>query len=41
MLGQYLDGDGAVQAGVGSLVDLTHAARAEGRFDLVGAEGGA
>ena len=41
MLGQHLDGDGAVQAGVGGLVDLTHAAGAEGGVDLVGAEGGA
>ena len=41
MLGQHLDGDGAVQAGVGGLVDLAHAAGAEGGVDLVGAEGGA
>ena len=41
MLGQHLDGDRAVQAGVGGLVDLAHAARAEGGVDLVGAEGGA
>ena len=25
MLGQHLDGDGAVQAGVGGLVELSHA----------------
>ena len=38
MLGQHLDGNGAVQAGVGGFVDLTHAARAERGFDLVWAE---
>ncbi len=41
MLGQHLDGNGAVQAGVGGLVDLAHAPCAEGGVDLVGAEGGA
>ena len=41
VLGQDLDGDGAVQAGVAGFVDLTHAARAEGGLDLVGAERGA
>ena len=33
--------DGAVQPGVPRFVDLTHAARAEGGVDLVGAERGA
>ena len=41
MLGQHLDGDRAVQAGVGRLVDLAHAAGAEGGTDLVRAERGA
>ena len=41
MLGQHLDGDGAVQAGVGGLVDLAHAPCAEGGLDLVRAECGA
>ena len=41
MLREDLDGDGAVQAGVASFVDLTHAAFAEGGLDLVRAEGGA
>ena len=41
MLGQHLDGDAAVEAGVGGFVDLAHAARAEGSVDLVGAGGGA
>ena len=42
MLGQHLDGDGAVEAGVGGLVDLAHAPGAEGGgVDLVGAECGA
>ena len=40
MLWQHLDGDGPVQPGVGGLVDLAHAPRAEGGVDLVGAEGG-
>ncbi len=38
---QYLDGDGAVQAGVSGLVDLAHAPSTEGGLDLVGAERGA
>ncbi len=38
MRGEHLDGDGAVEAGVGRLVDLTHTARAERGVDLVGAE---
>ena len=38
MFGQHLDGDGAVQAGVGGFVDLAHAPRAEGSLDLVWAE---
>jgi len=41
MLREDFNGDGAVQAGVGGLVDLTHAARAKAREDLVGAEPGA
>ena len=41
VFGQDFDGDGAVQAGVASLVDLALAARAEGGLDLVGTEGGA
>ena len=41
MLGQDLDGDGAVQAGVSRLIDLSHAPCTEGGLDLVGAEGGA
>ena len=36
MLGEHLDGDRAVQAGVGGLVDLAHSPRAEGGGDLVG-----
>ena len=36
--GQNLDGDGAIQAGVGRLVDLPHPAGANQRHDLVGAE---
>ena len=39
MLGEHLDGDGAVQAGVAGLIHLPHPARAEGGLDL-GAEGG-
>ena len=45
MLGQHLDGDRAVQAGVGGFVHLTHAAGAERGFDsgkgraVVGAQG--
>ena len=41
MLREDFDGDGAVQAGVAGLTDLTHAPGANGREDLVGAEGGA
>ena len=41
VLGEHLDGHGAVQAGVAGLIDLTHPARAEGGLDLVGTEGGA
>ncbi len=41
VLGEHLDGDGAVQPGVTGFVDLTHASRANGREDLVRAEGGA
>ena len=39
VLGEHLDGDGAVQPGVASLVDLALATRAEGGLDLVGTEG--
>ena len=35
---QDFDGDGAVQPGVAGFIDLTHAARAEGREDFVRAE---
>ncbi len=38
---QYFDGDRAVQARVASAIDLTHATRAERRFDFVGAKSGA
>ena len=41
VLGQHLDGDGAVQAGVAGLVDLTHPARADLGGDAVGTERGA
>ena len=41
VLGEDFDGDGAVQAHVAGLIDLPHAARAEGGLDLVGAERGA
>ncbi len=41
VLGQHLDGDRAIQAGVAGLVHFTHAARAEGGLDFIGAEGGA
>ena len=41
MLGQHLAGDGAVQAVVTRFIHLADAARAEGGFDLIGAEGGA
>ena len=40
VLRQHLNGHGAIQARVSGLVDLTHPARAEGGFDLVGAEWG-
>ena len=38
MRGQHLDGDGAVQAGVGGLVDLPHAPFANAGGDVVRAE---
>ena len=38
MRGQDLDGHGAVQPGVPGLVDLSHAAGANQRDDLVGAQ---
>jgi hypothetical protein len=38
MRGKDFDGDDAVEAGVFSFVDLPHAARANERKDLVGAE---
>ena len=41
VLGQDLDGDGAVEPRVGGLVDLAHAAGANRSGDLVGAEPGA
>ena len=41
LLGQHLDGNGAVKAGVAGLVDLTHTARTEGGLDRVGAKAGA
>ena len=41
MLGEDPDGDGAIEAGVPRLVDLTHPASPEGGLDLVGAECGA
>ena len=41
MLGEDLDGDGAVEAGVAGLVHLTHAALADLGGDLVRAERGA
>ena len=41
VFGQHLDGDRAVQAGVGGFVDLAHPPSTEARFDLVWAEGGA
>ena len=40
-LGQDLQRDVAVELGVARPIDLAHAARAEGRLDLVGAEAGA
>ena len=39
--GQHLDGDVAFELGVAGAIDLAHAARAEGREDLIGAEFGA
>ena len=39
VLGQHLDGDGAIQAGVAGFVDLTHAPSAERGVDLIRAEG--
>ncbi len=41
MLGQHLDGDRAVQAGVGGLIDLPHAPLADEGGDVVMAEAGA
>ena len=41
MLGQHLDGDGAVEARVSSFVDLAHAPGTERGVDLIGAERGA
>ena len=41
MLGEHLDGDGAVQAGVARLVHFAHAPSPNGREDLVGAEASA
>ena len=41
MLGQHLDGDGAVQTGVRGPVDFAHATSAEGAFDPIGTERGA
>ena len=38
MVRQHFDGHRAVEAGVDRLVDLAHAAGADGRLDLVGAE---
>ena len=38
MLGQDLDGDFAVQAGIPRAVNFSHTARADGREDLVGAD---
>ena len=38
VLGQHLDGDGALEARVARPVDLAHAARADRREDFVGAE---
>jgi hypothetical protein len=35
---QLFDGDNAVQSGIAGLVDLTHAALADRRDDLVGPE---
>ena len=41
MLGQHLDRDSAVEAGVTGLVDLAHAARTERGLNLVRPQGGA
>ena len=38
MGGEDLDGDGPLQPGVGGLVDLAHATRADGGLDLIRAE---
>ncbi len=38
MLGENLDGDRAIQAGVAGLVDLAHAPSPNGREDLVGSK---
>ena len=38
---ENLDGDGAVETRVAGAIDLTHAARSEGREDFEGAEFGA
>ena len=38
---EHLDGDRAIQAGVGGFVDFTHASSTELGLDLVGAERGA
>jgi len=38
VMGQDLDGDGAVEAGITGLLDLAHAARTDGRLDLVGSQ---
>ena len=37
-LGQHLDGDGALEVGIGRAVDLTHAAHADLSGDFIGAE---
>ena len=41
MLGQDLDGDGAIEPRVAGAVDLSHAARTECGLDFVGTEFGA
>ncbi len=41
MGGQHLDGDGALQPGVGRFVDLPHAPGPDGGLDLIRAEAGA
>ena len=35
---EHLDGDGAIQPGVGSFVDFSHAPSAEGGLDFLGTE---